>query len=99
MIRIFIGFDARETVAWHVLSHSILARASQPVSLVPLALPNLGPLMTRERNSLQSTDFSFSRFLTPYLSGYEAGPSSWTATCWCWTTSPNSGPCATTATP
>ncbi|MEO8299172.1 MAG: glycosyltransferase [Burkholderiales bacterium] len=71
MIRVFIGFDSRETVAWHVLCHSILARATQPVSFVPLALNNLGPLMTRERNALQSTDFSFSRFLTPYLSGYE----------------------------
>ena len=27
--------------------------------------------MTRERNSLQSTDFSFSRFLTPYLCDFE----------------------------
>ena len=71
MIRIFIGFDERETVAWHVLTHSILARASQPVSFVPLALNNLGKLMWREKNPLQSTDFSFSRFLTPYLSGYE----------------------------
>ena len=71
MIRIFIGFDERETVAWHVLCHSILARSSQPVSFVPLALNNLGPLMWRDRNALQSTDFSFSRFLTPYLSGYE----------------------------
>ncbi len=71
MIRIFIGFDERETVAWHVLTHSILARASQPVSFVPLALNNLGKLMWREKNPLQSTDFSFSRFLTPYLSNYE----------------------------
>jgi hypothetical protein len=71
MIRIFIGYDPRETVAWHVLTHSILARASEPVSFVPLALGNLGPLMWRPHNPLQSTDFSFSRFLTPYLSGYE----------------------------
>lgn len=71
MIRIFIGFDPRETVAWHVLTHSILARSSEPVSFIPLALNNLGPLMWRERNPLQSTDFSFSRFLTPHLSGYE----------------------------
>lgn len=71
MIRIFIGFDERETVAWHVLTHSILARASQPVSFVPLALHNLGKLMWREKNPLQSTDFSFSRFLTPYLSEYQ----------------------------
>lgn len=71
MIRIFIGFDERETVAWHVLSHSILARSSEPVSIVPLALHNLGKLMWREKNPLQSTDFSFSRFLTPHLSRYE----------------------------
>lgn len=71
MIRIFIGFDARETVAWHVLCHSILARSTQPVSFIPLALNNLGPLMWREQHALQSTAFSFSRFLTPYLSDYE----------------------------
>ena len=71
VIRIFIGYDSHETVAWHVLTHSILARASRPVSFVPLNLKNLGPLMWRERNPLQSTEFSFSRFLTPYLSGYE----------------------------
>ena len=57
MIRVFIGFDPRETVAWHVLVHSILSRASMPVSFTPLALNNLGPLMWRERNALQSTDF------------------------------------------
>lgn len=71
MIRIFIGFDPKETVAYHVLSHSILSRASQPVSITPLALSQLSNIMTRERHSLQSTDFSFSRFLTPYLSDYQ----------------------------
>ena len=70
-IRIFIGFDPRETVAWHVLCHSILARASRPVSFTPLALHHLKSCFWRERDPLQSTDFSFTRFLTPYLSGYE----------------------------
>jgi len=28
-------------------------------------------VLTRDRHPLQSSDFSFSRFLTPYLSGYE----------------------------
>jgi hypothetical protein len=70
-IRIFIGFDPRETVAWHVLCHSILARASRPVSFTPLALHQLKSCYWRERDPLQSTDFSFTRFLTPYLSGYE----------------------------
>jgi lipopolysaccharide biosynthesis glycosyltransferase len=70
MINVFIGFDPRETVAFHVLSHSIHARASQPVSIVPLMLSELQGIMMRERHRLQSTDFSFSRFLTPYLSDY-----------------------------
>jgi hypothetical protein len=71
MIRIFIGFDPRETVAWHVLCHSILARCTQPVSFTPLALDHLRDAFTRPRDPLQSTDFSFTRFLVPYLSGYE----------------------------
>lgn len=71
MIRVFIGYDERETVAWHVLTHSILARSSEPVSFVPLALQNLKRVFWRERDPLQSTDFSFSRFLTPHLSAYE----------------------------
>jgi lipopolysaccharide biosynthesis glycosyltransferase len=71
MIRIFVGFDPRETVAFHVLSQSIHARASAPVSITPLALSQLNGLMDRRRNPLQSTDFSFSRFLTPALCNFE----------------------------
>jgi len=70
MIRVFIGYDPREAVAFSVLGHSIHARASQPVSIAPLMLSQLGGVYRRERNSLQSTDFSFSRFLTPWLCGY-----------------------------
>ena len=33
-------------------------------------LTQLRHILTRDRHPLQSTDFSFSRFLTPYLSGY-----------------------------
>jgi len=70
MIRVFIGYDPREAVAFSVLSHSIQARASEPVSIAPLMLSQLKGVLTRERHPLQSTDFSFSRFLTPYLSDY-----------------------------
>ena len=69
--RIFIGFDTKEVVAYHVLSQSIIDNASIPVQLSPIVLSNLEGLFTRERNALQSTEFSFSRFLVPYLSGYE----------------------------
>ena len=70
-IRVFIGYDPREAVAYHVLSHSILSRASQPVSIAPLMLSELGKHIWRERHSLQSTDFAFSRFLVPFLCDYE----------------------------
>ena len=71
MIRVFVGFDPRETVAWHVFAHSILARASEPVSIAPLMLSQLGGLMVRPRHALQSTDFSFSRFLVPFLCDHD----------------------------
>lgn len=71
MIRLFIGFDPRETVAYHVLAHSVQARASQPVAIAPLSLSQLKSQMWRERNPLQSTDFAFSRFLVPYLCDYQ----------------------------
>jgi len=70
MINVFIGYDTREAVAYSVLAYSIQARASQPVSVTPLMLSQLKGVYIRERHPLQSTDFSFSRFLTPHLSGY-----------------------------
>jgi hypothetical protein len=71
VIRVFIGFDPREAIAFSVLAHSIHVRASEPVSVTPLMLSELQGVFTRERHPLQSTDFAFSRFLTPFLSGYE----------------------------
>jgi hypothetical protein len=70
MINVFIGYDPREAVAFTVLAHSIHVRSSQPVSITPLMLTELKGILTRERHPKQSTDFSFSRFLTPYLSEY-----------------------------
>ena len=70
MIKVFIGYDPREAAACSVLAHSIHKRASAPVAIVPLMLSELKSVLTRERHPLQSTDFSFSRFLTPHLSGY-----------------------------
>jgi hypothetical protein len=71
LARVFIGYDSKEVAAYHVLAHSIIEHSSVPVAITPLALSNLGAVFTRERNSLQSTEFSFSRFLVPYLSGFQ----------------------------
>ena len=69
--RVFIGYDSREAAAFSVLAHSIHARATMPVSIAPIMLSQLNDAFTRPRDPLQSTDFSFSRFLTPYLAGYQ----------------------------
>jgi hypothetical protein len=71
MIRVFIGYDSAEEVAFSVLSYSIHARASKPVAVAPVKLSELAGVFARERNSLQSTEFSFSRFLVPWMAGFE----------------------------
>ena len=71
MIRIFIGYDTREAAAFSVLAHSIHARATEPVAIAPVKLSELAGVYRREWNPLQSTQFSFSRFLTPFLCGFE----------------------------
>jgi lipopolysaccharide biosynthesis glycosyltransferase len=71
VIRIFIGYDPREAIAYHVLAHSIIARTTLPVSITPLALHGLRGLFNRPREPLQSTDFSFTRFLVPALCKFE----------------------------
>lgn len=68
---VYIGFDVAERVAYHALCQSLIDHASAPVRITPIALSTLGPLHSRPRVSEQSTDFSFTRFLTPYLSRYE----------------------------
>jgi hypothetical protein len=71
VIRVFIGYDQREDAAFSVLCHSIQRLATEPVSITPVMLSRLRGLYQRGENPLASTEFSFSRFLTPYLCGYE----------------------------
>jgi len=70
MIRIFIGYDDRMPLLYSVLSHSLLSNSSQPLSITPIKLSNLEGVFERDTDPNQSTQFSFSRFLTPYLSDY-----------------------------
>ncbi|TYH60178.1 hypothetical protein ES332_D08G275600v1 [Gossypium tomentosum] len=70
--KIFVGYDPREDLAYEVCRHSILKRSSVPVEITPIVQSDLREkgLYWRERNKLESTEFSFSRFLTPYLANY-----------------------------
>lgn len=63
--RIFIGWDPRQAVSFHVLNHSVIARASRPVAIAPLVLDTLP--ITRQG----LTPFTFSRFLVPWLCGFD----------------------------
>lgn len=64
-LRVFIGYDHRQPIAYNVLQQSIIARASKPVAITPLVIQTL-PFT---RTGL--TPFTFSRFLVPYLCDYE----------------------------
>lgn len=68
---IFIGYDEKETVALHVLAHSIYKRSSIPVNITPLKKENLRGFFTRARGEYDSTDFAISRFLVPYMCNYK----------------------------
>lgn len=69
MIRIVIGFDQKESVAYHTFCQSILEKASRPISLTPLALNTLRAYS--ETHVDGSNTFIYSRFLTPWLFKYK----------------------------
>jgi lipopolysaccharide biosynthesis glycosyltransferase len=72
-LRIFIGWDNREPEAYDVAEFSLTRRASIPVSITPIKQEELRSkkLYWRERDRLASTEFTYTRFLTPYLAGYK----------------------------
>jgi len=69
MIPIFIGYDHREAIAYHVCSNSIIRLASTPVSISPLALNLLSTYS--EEHTDGSNNFIYSRFLVPSLMDYK----------------------------
>jgi hypothetical protein len=71
MIRWFIGYDKDESVAAYVLADSLQSRSSIPIQITFLNRRNLVGIFDRPRGNLDSTDFSISRFLVPYLCNYE----------------------------
>lgn len=62
MVTVFCGYDAREAVGFHVFCHSMIKRASRPVRIIPLASMGLPE---------GSNSFTTSRFLVPWLCGFE----------------------------
>jgi hypothetical protein len=71
VIPVYIGYDRKETIAYHVLSHSLLTRSSEPLQIIPLNRRNIRDAFYRPRGEYDSTDFSNSRWIVPHLQGYE----------------------------
>jgi hypothetical protein len=69
MITVAIGYDPREAVAYHVCANSLIRHSSRPLSLIPLALRNLGEYV--ETHDDGSNQFIYSRFLLPHLMDYK----------------------------
>lgn len=69
--RVFIGHGPRETVAVSVLTESIQARATRPIQVAHIRQEQLADVFDRPPSPLQSTAFSFSRFLVPWLCDYQ----------------------------
>ena len=69
MIPIFIGYDHREAVAYHVCANSIIRQSSKPIALTPLALKNMQGY--QEKHTDGSNQFIYSRFLVPHLMNYK----------------------------
>lgn len=69
MIRILIGFDQREAVAYHIFCQSVLEKTSRPVSFTPLALNSLDSY--KETHTDGSNTFIYSRFLSPFLCDFQ----------------------------
>jgi hypothetical protein len=68
MIPILIGYDERESIAFHVLEQSIINRTSLPVCIIPLTLKSLANF-DGQRDGTNS--FIYSRFLTPEMMDYQ----------------------------
>lgn len=62
MIRLFCGHDEREAIGYAVFTHSVLARATEGVAFQAI---------TARGMPVGSNAFTFSRFLVPWLCGFQ----------------------------
>ena len=81
---IYIGYDPKEDISYKVLLNSIILNTSKTYNIVPLSQPDLrraglyrragkeinGKVIDYFDNKPFSTEFSFTRFLVPFLNQY-----------------------------
>ena len=71
-MKIFIGWDAREQEAYEVCDHSIRRHTDSSVEICPIVRSDLMKqgVYTRDQPEAGSVEFTYTRFLVPYLSNY-----------------------------
>jgi len=69
MINLYIGYDPREAIAYHVCSNSAIRHSTEPLAITPLALSTLNGYI--EQHTDGSNQFIYSRFLVPHLQNYQ----------------------------
>lgn len=70
MYKVFIGYDSSIPKLSYTAAESLLDHSSVPLQITFLNQKNI-PEYTRPRGEYDSTEFSNSRFMTPYLSRFE----------------------------
>jgi|TARA_B100001094_G_scaffold332540_1_gene405086 lipopolysaccharide biosynthesis glycosyltransferase len=71
-MKVFVGYDTREDMAYQVCKHSIIAR-NKDVDVRPLKQQELRDAgwYWRDEDKLASTEFTFTRFLVPELANFK----------------------------
>ncbi len=72
-LKIYIGWDSREDIAFQTCKHSLFDTASVPLKVVPLKQKTLreAKFYWRDEDKLASTEFTFTRFLLPALMNFK----------------------------
>lgn len=69
MLNCYVGYDERESIAYHVFCNSILTKAKSPIAFIALARNALNGFKDQKTDG--SNAFTYSRFLVPYLQQYK----------------------------
>ena len=79
-MKIYVGWDSREDIAYQVCEHSIKRRDPQ-AEVYPLKQNEMRQqgIYTREADKLATTQFTFTRFFVPHLNNYKG----WAVFCDC----------------
>ncbi len=68
-IKIIVGFDQKEAIAYHVFCQSVIWNSTSPIQFIPLFKKNLSFYV--ENNFDGSNEFIYTRFLTPFIMNYQ----------------------------